>query len=72
MQSRIVRIMSRQLHIQLCIAHSACNLLEYIPWLKDWMKHPAKVEAGFYIPPTEAGAGTEPTEEALKTINRLA
>lgn len=61
-----------QLHIQLCIAHSACNLLEYIPWLKDWMKYPAKVEAGFYIPPTEAGAGTEPTEEALKTINRLA
>lgn len=60
-----------QLHIQLSIAHSACNLLEYIPWLKDWMKYPAKVEAGYYLPPAEPGAGTEPTENALRTINRI-
>jgi len=60
-----------QVHQHLCIAHPACKLLEYIPWLKNWMKHPARVEEGFYIPPQEPGAGMEPSLEALKTINKI-
>ena len=35
------------------------------------MKHPAQVEGGFYVAPEVPGAGTEPTEQALTTINRI-
>jgi len=61
-----------QLHLHLCIAHPACDLLEYIPWLRDWMKHPVEVEAGCFVVPVEPGAGTEPSAEALTQINKLA
>ncbi len=61
-----------QLHLQLCIAHPACDLLEYIPWLSPWMKHPVRVEAGRFAVPQEPGAGTEPSVRALNEINRLA
>lgn len=60
-----------QVHQHLCFAHPACSLLEYIPWLAPWMKHPAQVEGGFYVAPEVPGAGTEPTEQALTTINRI-
>jgi L-alanine-DL-glutamate epimerase-like enolase superfamily enzyme len=60
-----------QVHQHLCFAHPACSLLEYIPWLRDWMKHPARVEGGFYVAPEAPGAGMEPNETALKQINRL-
>lgn len=60
-----------QVHQHLCLAHPACNLLEYIPWLKDWMKHPAQVKDGYYLAPQAAGAGMEPTEHALATINKI-
>ncbi|MGC6423417.1 MAG: mandelate racemase/muconate lactonizing enzyme family protein [Lentimonas sp.] len=58
-----------QVHQHLCNAHPACNLLEYIPWLRDWMKHPAEVKDGFFVNPQTTGAGMEPTEEALEKIN---
>src|SRR5205085_1398581 len=57
-----------QVHQHLCIAHPACRLLEYIPWLRDWMRHPAKVADGSFVAPTAPGAGTEPTARALPTI----
>ncbi|MSU60190.1 MAG: mandelate racemase/muconate lactonizing enzyme family protein, partial [Pedosphaera sp.] len=60
-----------QVHQHLCFAHPACSLLEYIPWLRDWMKHPARVEAGYYMAPEVPGAGMEPNEAALKQINRI-
>ncbi len=60
-----------QVHPHLCIAHPACSLLEYIPWLRDWMAEPARVEDGFYLPPQAPGAGTTPTEQALTEINKL-
>lgn len=60
-----------QVHQHLCFAHPACSLLEYIPWLAPWMKHPARVEDGHFVAPDAPGAGTEPTEEALSTINRI-
>ncbi|TWU37376.1 mandelate racemase/muconate lactonizing enzyme family protein [Novipirellula artificiosorum] len=60
-----------QTHQHLCIAHPACHLLEYIPWLRDWMKYPAQVECGQFLTPEDPGAGTEPTAEALDTINKV-
>jgi L-alanine-DL-glutamate epimerase-like enolase superfamily enzyme len=60
-----------QVHQHLCFAHPACSLLEYIPWLHDWMQHPAHIEAGHYIAPDAPGAGTTPTHAALETINKL-
>ncbi|ADE53939.1 mandelate racemase/muconate lactonizing enzyme family protein [Coraliomargarita akajimensis] len=58
-----------QVHQHLCNAHPACNLLEYIPWLRDWMKHPAEVKDGYFVTPESAGAGMEPSLKALETIN---
>lgn len=60
-----------QVHQHLCIAHPACDLLEYIPWLNSWMKNPAQVKDGFYVTPQAAGAGMEPSQEALTTINKI-
>ncbi len=60
-----------QVHQHLCFAHSACALLEYIPWLHDWMQVPAKIENGFYVAPEEPGAGMTPSPAALKQINKI-
>ena len=54
-----------QIHLQLSIAHSACGLLEYIPWLHDCFEEPATVEDGFFITPAAPGAGTTLKAEAL-------
>lgn len=47
-----------QVHLHVSIAHPACNLLEYIPWLRDCFEEPATVEAGFFNAPTAPGAST--------------
>jgi len=60
-----------QVHQHLCFAHPACSLLEYIPWLRDWMAEPARIEQGRYVAPTAPGAGTTPTPDALRRINRI-
>jgi len=60
-----------QVHQHLCFAHPAANLLEYIPWLHDWMEHPARIAGGFYIAPQAPGAGTTPNQRAFKEINRI-
>ena len=60
-----------QVHQHLCFAHPACSLLEYIPWLRDWMQFPAKIENGWYTAPQEPGAGMTPSREALATINKI-
>lgn len=57
-----------QVHQHLCFAHSSCGLLEYIPWLRDWMQEPAKIVDGFYVAPQAPGAGMTPTAEALERI----
>lgn len=59
-----------QVHQHLCFAHPACNLLEYIPWLRDWMEHPARIEGGVYVAPDVPGAGTTPNQRAFQEINR--
>lgn len=60
-----------QVHQHLCRAHPACSLLEYIPWLRDWMEAPAKIEAGCFVPPDASGAGMTPSRKALAEINRI-
>jgi L-alanine-DL-glutamate epimerase-like enolase superfamily enzyme len=60
-----------QVHQHLCFAHSSCNLLEYIPWLRDWMETPAKIVDGFYVAPEVPGAGTTPSKLALAAINKM-
>jgi L-alanine-DL-glutamate epimerase-like enolase superfamily enzyme len=57
-----------QVHQHLCFAHPACSLLEYIPWLHDWMEFPATIADGFYVAPSEPGAGMTPNRAALETI----
>jgi L-alanine-DL-glutamate epimerase-like enolase superfamily enzyme len=59
-----------QVHQHLCFAHPSCALLEYIPWLRDWMETPAKIVDGFYVAPETPGAGMTPTRKALETINK--
>jgi L-alanine-DL-glutamate epimerase-like enolase superfamily enzyme len=59
-----------QVHQHLCFAHPSCDLLEYIPWLRDWMETPAKIVDGFYVAPEVPGAGMTPSKKALKTINK--
>jgi len=60
-----------QVHQHLCFAHPACNLLEYIPWLRDWMEHPARIQDGHYLAPHASGAGTTPNPRAFKEINQV-
>lgn len=60
-----------QVHQHLCFAHPACSLLEYIPWLRDWMEDPAKIEEGQYIASKAPGAGMTPSRKALVEINRV-
>ena len=60
-----------QVHQHLCFAHPACSLLEYIPWLRDWMEFPAKIENGFFVAPEAPGAGMTPSRKALAQINKI-
>jgi L-alanine-DL-glutamate epimerase-like enolase superfamily enzyme len=55
-----------QVHVHLSIAHPACELLEYIPWLRDCFVEPALVERGIFRIPQDPGAGTTLRAEALE------
>ena len=54
-----------QVHLQVLIAHSACDLLEYIPWLRHCFEEPATVEDGFFKTAQAAGAGTTLRPDAV-------
>jgi len=60
-----------QVHQHLCFAHPACNLLEYIPWLREWMENPVRIEGGYYLASHAPGAGTTPNSRALNEINKI-
>ncbi|NQT36748.1 MAG: mandelate racemase/muconate lactonizing enzyme family protein, partial [Planctomycetes bacterium] len=47
-----------QIHLNIAIAHSGCQLMEYIPWLRDCFEEPVTVEGGDYKIPQNPGAGT--------------
>lgn len=53
-----------QVHVHLSYAHPACEVLEYIPWIKDCFTDPAEVVDGYFRLPRLPGAGTSPTAAA--------
>ncbi len=55
-----------QVHLHLAMAHPACSLLEYIPWLRDCFEEPAAVDNGFFRRPALPGAGTTLNATALE------
>lgn len=55
-----------QVHLHLVVAHPACDLLEYIPWMRECFVEPATVNAGRFIVPQEPGAGTTLRAESLE------
>jgi L-alanine-DL-glutamate epimerase-like enolase superfamily enzyme len=55
-----------QVHVHLSYYHSACSILEYIPWIKDAFVEPIVVKEGNYLKPQLPGAGTTPTIEAME------
>lgn len=58
-----------QVHLHLCLAHIACSLLEYIPWLRGCFEEPATVKDGYFVPPQLPGAGTTLNATALQSYN---
>ena len=53
-----------QVHVHLSYAHPACEVLEFIPWIKDCFTEPAEVVDGYFRRPELPGAGTTPTAAA--------
>lgn len=60
-----------QVHLQLSIAHPACSMLEYIPWMRECFEEPATVVNGFFQTPQRPGAGSTLKPSALEQYNRL-
>ncbi len=58
-----------QIHLHLSLAHPACSMLEYIPWMRDCFAEPAEVREGRFIPPCQPGAGTTLDPAALEKYN---
>lgn len=54
-----------QTHLHTAIAHPACTMLEYIPWLRDCFTEPATVVDGDFVVPREPGAGTTLRPDAI-------
>jgi len=59
-----------QVHVHLSYAHPACEVLEYIPWIKDCFTEPAEVVDGHFRLPQQPGAGTTPTAAAWQSFRK--
>lgn len=59
-----------QVHVHLSYAHPACEVLEYIPWIKDCFTDPAEVIDGHFRLPQQPGAGTTPTRQAWERYQK--
>lgn len=55
-----------QVHVHLAYSHPASVIMEYIPWIKDSFEEPVAVRDGYYVRPSQPGAGTTPTKEAIE------
>ena len=60
-----------QVHLHLSLAHNACTVLEYIPWLRECFEDPATVKDGEFLIPQLPGAGTTLQISALERYNVL-
>ena len=59
-----------QVHVHLSYAHPACEVLEYIPWIKNCFTDPAEVVGGYFTLPQQPGAGTTPTPTAWESLRQ--
>ncbi|HUZ65920.1 MAG TPA: mandelate racemase/muconate lactonizing enzyme family protein [Acetobacteraceae bacterium] len=59
-----------QTHVHLAFAHPASDMLEYIPWIKDWFEEPIAVQNGDYALPQRPGAGSTPTQAAFGRLSQ--
>lgn len=55
-----------QVHLPLSIAHPACTMLEYIPWIRECFTEPATVKDGAFVVPQTPGAGTTLRDDAIE------
>ncbi len=55
-----------QMHLQVSIAHQACRMLEYIPWLRECFTEPATVRDGYFEIPRDPGTGTTLRPDAFE------
>lgn len=60
-----------QVHVHLAYHHPASQLLEYIPWIRHAFAEPIEVVEGDYTLPSQPGAGTTPTPEAMEQFGKL-
>ncbi|HXK59081.1 MAG TPA: mandelate racemase/muconate lactonizing enzyme family protein [Acidobacteriota bacterium] len=60
-----------QIHLHLAVAHPACRLMEYIPWLRRCFRDPVTVKDGRFVLPDTPGAGTTLRPDALDQFNVL-
>ena len=59
-----------QVHVHTAYAHPACQVLEYIPWIRAAFQEPAAVIDGHYVLPQQPGAGTTPTPDAFQRFRQ--
>ncbi len=55
-----------QVHAHLAYWHPATTMLEYIPWISHCFNEPTRVAGGWYALPELPGAGSTPTDDALR------
>lgn len=60
-----------QVHLHLSLAHPACEMLEYIPWMRDCFVEPATVSDGVFVRPELPGAGTTLRDDAIERFGVL-
>ena len=54
-----------QVNQHVSLAHPACDMLEYIPWLRGCFEEPATLDGGFMAVPQMPGAGTTLKSDAI-------
>jgi L-alanine-DL-glutamate epimerase-like enolase superfamily enzyme len=60
-----------QIHIHPALAHPACAMLEYIPWLRECFTEPVKVRDGYFERPQQPGVGATLRDDALERFGVL-
>lgn len=53
-----------QIHLHTALAHPACTIVEFIPWIRHCFEEPITVKDGLFIPPQQPGAGSTVTAQA--------
>ena len=53
-----------QIHLHTALAHPACTIVEFIPWIRHCFEEPITVKDGLFIPPQQPGAGSTLTVQA--------